>query len=126
MKLEMEFQGSKISDVKSSSGELEIKFSHVVIVCTPASSAKPKSSGVTGTIKIQGYKCKKLPKEGTLSDGELYGIPNRALNGRIPIDFFAKRDCELEITIDQMEYTITGKGFQIQVDMTTLPDELRH
>ncbi|MES2743800.1 MAG: hypothetical protein V4655_00175 [Bdellovibrionota bacterium] len=126
MKLEMEFHGSKISEVKSSAGELEIVFSHVVIICTPESSAKPKTTGVTAAIKIGGYKCKKLPKEGVLSDGELYGIPNKALNGRIAVDFAVKRDCELEITIDHIDYTITGKSFQIHVDMNNLPDEFRH
>lgn len=126
MKLEMEFLGSEIAEVKTKGSEIEIFFSHVVIITTPESSAKPKKSGVTASIKIGNFKCKKLPKSGVLSDGELYGIPNKALNGRIPVDFQSQRDCELELTVENIDYTITGKSFLIHVDMNTLPDELRH
>lgn len=126
MKLEMEFHGSEISEIKVGKYELEIRFSHVVIITTPASSCKPKSQGVSAMIRIGSPKYKKLPKEGKLSDGELYGIPGKALNGRVPVDFSSARDCELELSIEHNEYTISGKSFTISVDMASLPDELRH
>lgn len=126
MKLEMEFQGSEIEEVKILGSDLEILFSHVVIVTDQAPSTKAKPMAVTATIRIHKYKCKKLPKKGVLSDGELYGIPNKALNGRIPIDFQSQRDCELEITIEHVDFTISGKSFLISVDMSKLPDEYRH
>ncbi|RYZ60156.1 MAG: hypothetical protein EOP07_01805 [Proteobacteria bacterium] len=126
MKLEMEFQGSEISEIKSLKTELEIRFRHVMIITTPESSAKPKKTGVSAIIRIGTAKYKKLPKEGIIEDGELYGIPNKALNGRIPVDFTIARDCELELTIDHIDYVITGKSFMISVDMACLPDELRH
>ena len=126
MKLEMEFHGSEISEIKVGKNEIEICFSHVVIITTPASGCKPKTEGVSAMIRIGSPKYKKLPKEGKLDDGELYGIPGKALNGRIPVDFSSARDCELELSLDHIDYTITGKSFMIHVDMASLPDELRH
>lgn len=126
MKLEIEFHGSEIAEVKTSGSEIEIFFSHVVIVSTPENAAKPRSSGVTASIKIGNFKCKKLPKKGLLSDGELYGIPNKPLNGRIPVDFTINRDCELELTVENIDYTIVGKSFLLSVNMNALPAEYRH
>jgi len=126
MKLEMEFQGSEISEIKIGKDEIIIRFSHVVIVTTPASSCDAKTDGVSATIRIGKPKYKKLPKEGKLSDGELYGVPGKPLNGRIPVDYSSTRDCELELSVESNDYTITGKSFEVSVDMKHLPDELRH
>ncbi|MBC7661212.1 MAG: hypothetical protein H7249_16060 [Chitinophagaceae bacterium] len=128
MKLEMEFHDSIISDVKvlAELDAIEIRFSHVVIVTTPESSAVPQNSRVSATIRITKPKYKRLPKKGLLSDGELYGIPGKPLNGRIPVDFQCDRECELELSVESTDYSITGKSFLVVVDLATLPDELRH
>ena len=112
--------------MKVGPNEIEIRFSHVAIITTPESSATPKTNGVSASIKIGQPQYKRLPKKGVLSDGELYGIPGKALNGRVPVDFTSNRECELELSIENTEYTIAGKSFVISVDMATLPDELRH
>ncbi len=126
MKLEMEFHGSEISEIKIGTNELEILFSHVVIITTPASSGETKTQGVSAMIRIGSPKYKKLPKGGKLSDGELYGIPGKPLNGRLPVDFSSARDCELELSIENDDFSISGKSFMIQVDMASLPHEYRH
>ncbi len=126
MKLEMEFQGSEISEIKIGKNEIEIHFSHVVIISSPASSGACKTQGVSATIFIGSPRYKKLPKEGKLSDGELYGIPGKPLNGRIAVDFQSCRECELELSVEHDDFSISGKSFKVNVDMKTLPDELRH
>lgn len=126
MKLELEFQGSVISEVKIIGSDLEILFSHVVIITDSPQDSKPKTSKLSASIKIEKFKSKKLPKSGVVSDGELYGIPNKALNGRLPIDFHYQRDCELEITLEHIDFVISGKAFHLSVEMSKLPDEYRH
>jgi hypothetical protein len=119
MKLEIDFQGSEILDVKADKTELQIVFSQAVIV----SSGSSLDTGVKvpATLKIGMPKFAKLPKKGRLSDGELYGVPGKALNGRIPVDLKCNRDCELSLSFEDKDYTITGKSFQVIVDPACLP-----
>ncbi len=124
MKLEVEFAGSIIREVKINGSDLEIIFEHVVLAGSDASIAKLK--GVTGRLRVGNYKGKKLPKKGTLSDGEIYGIPGKALNGRIPADFHFKKEVEIEFTVESTDYTITGKSLSVELDMSSLPEVFRH
>lgn len=116
MKLEIDFHGSEIADVKTGKNELEIIFSHVVIV-RPGS--EPVS--VPATIKVGQPKYRQLPKKGRLTDGELYGVPGKALNGRIPVDLKCDRECELSLSFEDKDYTIHGKSFHVIADLTKLP-----
>ncbi len=126
MKLELEFAGSVIREVKVNGTDLEISFDHMVISSPDSSAAKLKTGSVTGRIRIGQYKGKKLPKKGTLSDGEIYGIPGKALNGKIPADFHFKKEVEVELSVENTDYTITGKSLSVEVDMSSLPDVYRH
>ncbi len=119
MKLEIDFQGSEILDVKADKTELEIVFSQAVIV--RSGSSLDNVVRVPATLKIGMPKFAKLPKKGRLSDGELYGVPGKALNGRIPVDLKCNRDCELSLSFEDKDYTITGKSFQVIVDPACLP-----
>ncbi|HET9238159.1 MAG TPA: hypothetical protein VFO10_12945 [Oligoflexus sp.] len=116
MKLEIDFHGSEIADVKTGKNELEIIFSHAVIV---QAGAAPVS--VPATIKVGQPKYSKLPKKGRLTDGELYGVPGKALNGRIPVDLKCERECELSLSFEDKDYTIHGKSFHVIADLTKLP-----
>ena len=119
MKLEIDFQGSEISEVKADKNELQIIFSHAVIVNSPDNRKNPE--GIPAKVMIGSPKFAKLPKKGRLSDGELYGVPGKALNGRIPIDLNCNRDCELTLSFEDKDYTITGKSFQVIADLSKLP-----
>jgi hypothetical protein len=116
MKLEIDFHGSEIADVKTGTNELEIVFSQVVIV----QAGRPNAS-VPAVLKVGQPKYSKLPKKGKLTDGELYGVPGKPLNGRIPVDLKCARDCELSLSFEDKDYTIHGKDFQVIADLTKLP-----
>ncbi|MDQ3232318.1 MAG: hypothetical protein M3Q07_10895, partial [Pseudobdellovibrionaceae bacterium] len=100
MKLEIDFHGSEIAEIKTGTNELEIIFSHVVIV-----QAGSPAVSVPATLKVGQPKYSKLPKKGRLTDGELYGVPGKALNGRIPVDLNCERDCELSLSFEDKDYT---------------------
>jgi hypothetical protein len=116
MKLEIDFHGSEIADIRTGNNELEIVFSRVVLV---QAGSDPVS--VPAIIKVGLPKYSKLPKKGRLTDGELYGVPGKALNGRIPVDLKCDRDCELSLSFEDKDYTIHGKSFQVIADLTKLP-----
>lgn len=116
MKLEIDFHGSEISEIKADKNELEIIFSHAVIV---QAGSEPVS--VPATIKVGQPKYSKLPKKGRLTDGELYGVPGKALNGKIAVDLKCERDCELSLSFEDKDYTIHGKSFHVIADLTKLP-----
>src|SRR4051812_26819461 len=120
MKLEIDFQGSEIIEVKGDKTELEIVFSPAVIVGAPGVE---KITNVPATIKIGSPKYSKLPKKGRLSDGELYGVPGKPLNGRIPVDLKCNRECELSLSFEDKDFTITGKSFQVIADLSKLPQK---
>lgn len=117
MKLEIEFHGSEIAEIKAGKNELEIVFSHAVI-----SQAGDKSVSVPAVLKVGSPKFSKLPKKGRLTDGELYGVPGKPLNGRIPVDLKCDCECELELSVEDKDYTIHGKSFHLQADLSKLPN----
>ncbi|WP_141732080.1 hypothetical protein [Oligoflexus tunisiensis] len=116
MKLEIDFHGSEIADVKTGSNELEIVFSQVVIV-----QAGGPNVSVPAVLRVGQPKYSKLPKKGRLTDGELYGLPGKPLNGRIPVDLKCERDGELSLSFEDKDYTIHGKSFHVIADLTKLP-----
>ncbi len=126
MKMEMDFQGSEISEVIVSPDEIEIRFSHAVLVNLSPSSREGTKIGIKASIRIGKPKYKKLPKKGRLTDGEVYGIPGKPLNGRIALDSQYQRDCELSLSYEDSDYTIQGKSLKIFVDLSSLPPELKH
>jgi hypothetical protein len=117
MKLEIDFHGSEIAEIKTGKNELEIIFSQVVIV-----QAGSPSVSVPATLMVGQPKYSKLPKNGRLTDGELYGLPGKALNGRIPVDLKCERDCELSLSFEDKDYTIHGKSFHVIADLSRLPN----
>lgn len=125
MRLEMEFQGSKVSDIIENSGELEIFLDGVQLIQDNSSDSIPRFI-VKVCIRMVKAKYLKLPKQGILTDGELYGIPGKALNGRIPLDYQSNRDVELCLSYEDQEFTIRGKGIHIAVEPASLPAELKH
>ncbi len=116
MKLEIDFHGSEIADIRTGKNELEIVFSHAVIV-----QPGHEPMVVPATLKVAQPKFSKLPKKGRLTDGELYGVPGKALNGRIPVDLKCDRECELSLSFEDKDYTIHGKSFHVIADLTKLP-----
>jgi hypothetical protein len=117
MKLEIDFHGSEIADIKTGTNELEIIFSQVVIV----QPGHPNVS-VPAVLKVGQPRYSRLPKKGRLTDGELYGVPGKPLNGRIPVDLNCARDLELSLSFEDKDYTIHGRSFQIIADLTRLPN----
>lgn len=122
MNLEIDFHNSEISGVKIGLGQIEIYFSHAVVVSHSTQDlSETKPFAVKAHIIIGKPKYKKLPGNVKLSDGELYGIPGKALNGRVPVNLLFDRDCELVLSDQSNDYTIYGKNIRIVADLTTLP-----
>ena len=112
---EMDFNGSAISEIVTEPLVLEIRFSEAHLL---------KKEGVNelrffapALMKIGHPKFKRLPSKGRLTDGELYGVPGKPLNGRLPIDLLLKRPCELTLSVEDEEFTIHGKSFHLVVDL---------
>jgi len=118
MKLEIDFHGSEIAEIKTGKNELEIIFSQVMVV-----QAGSPAVSVPATLKVGQPKYSKLPKNGRLTDGELYGVPGKALNGRIPVDLKCDRECELSLSFEDKDYTIHGKSFHMLADLSKLPSK---
>jgi len=126
MGLEIDFHNSEVSEVKIGDKQIEIHFSHAVVVSSSAQGFdEEKSIGIKAQITIGSPKYKKLPGSVKLTDGELYGVPGKSLNGRISVDFKYDRDCELVLSDQSNDYTIHGKYIQVFVDLSSLPKELR-
>jgi hypothetical protein len=126
MKLELEFQSSILSDIKINGKNLEFHFSPaIVIACIPAQDLhQEKKIQVDVVVCIGQPKYKSLPKVGKLTDGELYGILGKSLNGRVPIDLNIQRPCELVLSNEDKEYTISGQSFHIIADLKILKNEM--
>lgn len=124
MKLEIEFHDSEISEIKVGPKEIEICFSRAIIIGIPQGEDS-RQLAVPATIKVGNPKYKSLPK-GKLSDGEIYGIPGKALNGHIPINFTFDRACELVFTDQNDEHTIHGKTLRVSCDLSMLPSDVKH
>lgn len=116
MKLEFAFHGAEIAEIKTGKTLLEIIFGAAVIM----RSGVPLGTA-PATLRIGTPKYSKLPKTGRLTDGELYGIPGKALNGCIPVDLRCDRECELSLSFEDKDFTIHGKSFHLTVDLTKLP-----
>ncbi len=126
MQLELEFHGSEIAEIKiGAKDELEIYLSRAVVVLNGEAKSDPII--ISALIRIGGAKLPKaMPKKGLLADGELYGIPGKALNGKIPVDFSCQRACELSLSFEGGDYSINGKTFVLIPDLSKLPAELKH
>lgn len=124
MKLEIEFHDSEISEIKVGPKEIEIYFSRAVIIGIPQGE-NAQTLVVPAIIKVGNPKYKSLPK-GKLSDGEIYGIPGKALNGHIPVNFNFDRACELVFTDQNDEHTIHGKSLRVHADLSHLPSAVKH
>lgn len=124
MKLEIDFYDSEIASIHQSPSDLELILDPAVLVVSSSPSASAPHIVNTRLIIAQ-PKFKSLPKKGRLTDGELYGIPGKALNGRIPVSFQFAGECELVLSGEKTDYTIHGKGIRIITDLTKLPESLQ-
>lgn len=115
--LEIEFAGSEIEEIIVSPKLLEIRFAYFVVLQKGEIVQDGKQDSehrqVPGSLKVIEPKYKSLPGKGLLSDGELYGIAGKALNGRLPINFRADRGIELVLEDAKGEHSIQGKGFEL-------------
>lgn len=64
---------------------------------------------VSARMSLIGIKAKALPKPGKLTDGEVFGIPGKPLNGTIPLPFVGKGDYEVELSVEDKSTTIFCK-----------------
>ena len=110
MALEIHFADSEITDIHKKDQTLEIVIRQVV----DADGKETTRDLGTVVITIDKPSYKSLPKKGRLSDGELYGIPGKALNGRVPVEFSYKGDCELTLADEKNEFEIKGKGIFVR------------
>lgn len=111
MKWQMELQDSELSLVREIAGTLSLQFLQAKII---TEQSEPKRLSVTITIFKPKYS--KLPKVGRLTDGELYGVMGKPLNGRIPINFSFNKACELVLSVEDKDYSIEGAGISLTID----------
>ena len=118
MSQEIEFAQSEIAEIISNSKELIIHFRLVTIVASGsiAPSETARSYQVPASVTIDQPRYKTLPKKGVLADGELYGVPGKPLNGRLPIDYRCARSIELVLVDQSVEHSIHGKGIVVKVE----------
>ena len=93
------FESSEILEVKEGADALEIKL------------AAQNGSGETfeASLNLRSTKAKKLPKPGKLTDGEVFGIPGKPLDGRMPFPFVGRGDYEVELSVEDKSVTIFCK-----------------
>lgn len=93
------FEDSEIIDVIDQDESIEIKFK--------ANIGNEKS--VEAFLSLVTPKAKKLPKPGKLTDGEIYGIAGKPLDGKVPFPFVGKGDFEVELSVEDKSVTIFCK-----------------
>jgi hypothetical protein len=115
---DLEFAQSEIAEITKSARELLIRFTYIMVV--PSGSQTGEARKVPASITITQPRFKSLPKKGLLSDGELYGIPGKPLNGRVPVNFRFDKGIELVLVDQSVEHSIHGQAIVIQIDSTAL------
>lgn len=117
MTFEIEFAGSEIEEIVVSKAEMEIRFASFVVVTAKSDSGLKGTKRVSGSLKITGPKFKTLPVKGVLSDGELYGVAGKALNGRLAANFRSEKGVELMLADAKGEHSIHGKGIEVLITL---------
>lgn len=72
-------------------------------------------------LKAKAAKWKTLPKKGALTDGELYGVPGKPLNGLIPYPLTRKGEFELIVSMEDKDYTIFCQELELWLDTKSVP-----
>ena len=122
MKTSLAFQDSQITDIKVVDKGLEIVFSSIRVISPEGTANLTNGDGAPIATLILGHtKYAKLPKKGVLTDGELFGIPGKPLNGQIPIPLQRVGDFELNLCYEDKEFSIRCKSIQLNVDLTVMP-----
>jgi hypothetical protein len=116
------FQDSQITEIRVQDKNLEIVFGSIRVI-SPEGQANIKNpdDSPIATLLLGQAKYAKLPKKGTLTDGELFGIPGKALNGQIPLPLEKIGDFEVNLCFEDKEFSIRCKSVQLKVDLTVVP-----
>ncbi len=122
MKTYFAFQDSEITEIKVQDKTLEIVFGAIRVI-TPDGQATIRNPDKTpiATLIAGQAKYAKLPKKGVLTDGELFGIPGKPLNGQISLPLQRVGDFEINLCYEDKEFSIRCKSIQLQVDLSVVP-----
>ncbi|MCX6127803.1 MAG: hypothetical protein NTX25_01915 [Proteobacteria bacterium] len=117
MGLEFDFHGAELSEITAQPDQVILFFSQILIVeVHPSKGVLPgQDQWASATLSLKKPKYKSLPKKGKIIEAELYGIPGKALNGRLTIDFKFKGDCELVLELLKSEYSIHAQALDISL-----------
>ncbi len=120
MPWQFSFQNAQLMEVRNQEKELELGFSAINIIAQGQSQIISDQK-IIARLQLGQCKFKSLPKKGLLTDGELYGVPGKALNGMLPIPLDRQGDFELTLSFEDKDYTIFCKKVQLIIDPKCLP-----
>lgn len=115
------FEGSEIAQVSQEEDRIVISFASIRLRDRHGSEfSQHRVEPWAGRMELSGARCKRLPKPGILTDGELYGMAGKALNGRLPLVLSCQGELELELAVEDRSVTILCQQmiFHVAAELT--------